>query len=67
MGADAVLEAVVDRAQVDDLFHVPPGLLDRQQLLVADGDVLRAEVGVDGAEQVLAVQLRLGGQRGGVA
>jgi len=41
MGADPVLAPVVDRAQVDDLLHVPPAALDFQQLLVPDGDVLR--------------------------
>jgi hypothetical protein len=32
VGADAVLAAVVDRAQVDDLLHVPPAAFDLGEL-----------------------------------
>jgi hypothetical protein len=38
-GADALLLAVVDRPQVDDLLDVAPGALDMPQLLVAEGDL----------------------------
>src|SRR6516225_8963092 len=38
VGSDAVFPAVVDRAQVDDLLHVPPAALDFQQLLVPERD-----------------------------
>ena len=41
VGADALLLAVVDGAQVDDLLHVPPAALDLGELLVAEGDVRR--------------------------
>src|SRR6266508_4656965 len=43
VGADAVLEAVVDGPQVDDLLDVAPAPLDLQQLLVAKRDVLSAQ------------------------
>jgi hypothetical protein len=35
VGADAYFFAVVDRAQVDDPFHVAPAALDFEELLVA--------------------------------
>src|SRR6266511_4009857 len=56
VGADAFFQAVVDRPQVDDLFHVPPAAFDFQQLLVADRDVLGGQVRVGAAQQVLAVE-----------
>ena len=46
VGADAVFEAVVDRAQVQDLLHVPPAAFDLQELLVAQRDVLGGQVRV---------------------
>jgi hypothetical protein len=57
VGADAFFLAVVDRAQVDDLLEVAPAVFDFQELLVAQGDVLRGELGVAGAQQVLAVEV----------
>src|SRR6266508_3708406 len=60
VGADALLLAVVDRAQVDHLLHVAPAAFDLQQLLVAKRDVLDRQVGVAGAQQVLAVEVGLG-------
>src|SRR4051794_35835908 len=60
VGADALFEAVVDRAQVEDLFHVPPAALDLEELLVAQGDVGGRQVRVRAAQQVLPVQVRLG-------
>ena len=66
VGADALLFAVVDRAQVDDLLEVAPAALDFQQLLVAQGDVLGGQLGVAGAQQVLAVEVGLGLDGSGV-
>ena len=51
-GADAFFEVVVDRSQVDDLFHVPPAAFDFEQLLVADRDVLGGQVRVGTAQRV---------------
>src|SRR4051794_41814100 len=62
VGADAVLAAVVDRAQGDDLLHVSPAAFDRQELLVASGDVLGRELGGGGAGEEIAVEA---GPRGG--
>ena len=59
MGADAVFEAVVDRPQLQGGLHVPPAAFDLQQLLVAQRDVLRGQVRVGAAQQVLPVQVRL--------
>src|SRR4029450_12229210 len=42
------------------------GTLGLQQVLVAQGDVLGAEVGVAGGQQELAIQLRLGLELGAV-
>jgi hypothetical protein len=39
VGADAVFEPVVDRAQFQGGLHVPPAAFDLQQLLVAQRDV----------------------------
>ena len=66
VGADALFLAVVDRAQVDDLLQVAPAALDFQELLVAERDVLGGQLGVGGAQQVLAVEVLLGLDRGGV-
>src|SRR5215204_4646095 len=51
-GGDAFFEVVVDRSQVDDLFHVPPAAFDFEQLLVADRDVLGGQVRVGTAQRV---------------
>src|SRR6266540_3368438 len=66
VGADAFFQAVVDRSQVDDLFHVPPAAFDFQQLLVADRDVLGGQVRVGAAQQVLAVEVGFDLDRFGV-
>src|SRR5262249_24938149 len=58
--ADPLFQPVVDGAQVNDLFHVAPAAFGFQELLVAGGDVGGGELGVGGAEQVLAVQVLLG-------
>jgi len=60
VGSDAFFEAVVDRAQVQDGFHVPQAAVDFEGLLVAGGDVLGGEVGVAGAKEEFAVQALLG-------
>ena len=52
--------------EVDDLFHVAPAALGFQELLVPGGDVGVGQVRVGGAEQVLAVQVLLGLDLGGV-
>ena len=64
VGADAVLAAVVDGAQVDDLLHVAPAAVHFQELLVAERDVLGGHVGVGAAQQVLAVEVLLGADPG---
>jgi len=66
VGADAFFLAMVDRAQVDDLLEVAPAALDFQQLLIPQRDVLGRELGVRAAEQLLAVQVLLGLDGGGV-
>ncbi|MFC5212204.1 hypothetical protein ACFPM0_37455 [Pseudonocardia sulfidoxydans] len=58
--------AVIDRAQVQDLLHVPPATLDLEELLVAQRDVLGRQVRIAGAQQVLPVQLRVGSDLRGV-
>ena len=64
VGADAVFEAVVDGAQVEDGLHVPPAAFDFEELLVAQGDVLGGQGGVGAAQQVLAVEARSAADRG---
>jgi hypothetical protein len=50
---------VVDRPELKGGLHVPPAAFDLQQLLVAQGDVLRGQVRVRAAQQVHPVQIRL--------
>src|SRR5712672_3388886 len=64
VGADAFFEPVAGGPQVDDLFHVPPAAFDFQELLVAQRDVLGGQVRVAAAQQVLAVEVFLGLDRG---
>src|SRR6266545_1863473 len=64
VGADAVFEAVVDRAQVQDRLHVAPAAFDLQELLVAHGDVFWGQFRVRAAQQVLAVEACFGLDRG---
>ena len=66
VGADAFFEPMVAGPQVDDLFHVPPASLDLQQLLVIERDVLGGQVRVGAAQQILAVEVLLGLDLGGV-
>jgi len=46
VGADALCLVAVDRAQVDDLLEVAPAAFDRHKLLLAQGDILGARLGV---------------------
>ena len=48
------------------ILEVAPAAFDLQELLVAHGDVLGGELETGGPEQVLAVQVLLGLDRGGV-
>jgi hypothetical protein len=52
--------SVVDRAQVQDLFHVPPAALDLEELLIAQRYVGGRQVRVRAAQQVFPVQVGLG-------
>jgi len=61
VGADAVLEAVEDGAQLERRFQVAEGAFGLAQVLVAERDLLGGEVGVGRGEQVLAVEALLGG------
>jgi hypothetical protein len=66
VGADPLLFPVIDRAQVDDLLHVPPAAFYFRQLLVPDGDVFGGELRVRGPQQVLPVEILLGFRLRGV-
>jgi hypothetical protein len=66
MCAYAFLESVVDGPQVDDLFHVPPAPLDFEELLVTEGDVLGRQMRIGASQQVLAVEVLLSLDLGGV-
>jgi hypothetical protein len=54
------------RAQREGALHVPPAALNRGQLLVGRGQILAGEGEVGGAQQPLAVQMRLALDRLGV-
>lgn len=60
LGANAVLEPVIDRPQLQVGLHVAPAPLDFQELLVAQGDVLGGQVRVAAAQEILAVQVGFG-------
>src|SRR5215210_7156399 len=64
--ADALLEAVEDRAQAQDALEVAERALGLEQVLVAERDVLRCDVGVGGREQELAVEALFGRDPGPV-
>jgi hypothetical protein len=53
---DAALEPVGDGAQLEGCLQVAEGAFGLAQVLVAERDVVRGEVGVGGGEQVLAVE-----------
>ena len=64
--ADAVSEAVEHRAQLEGGLEVAEPAFGFQQVLVAQRDVLRGQVGVAGGQQELAVQPCFGGDLGPV-
>src|SRR5215211_8720529 len=66
VGADAVLQPVEDRAQQQVGLQVPEAALGLQQVLVAQGDVFGAEIGIRRCQQVLAVQPGFGLDLGAV-
>ncbi len=66
MCADAVLEVVEDGAQLDRGFQVAEAAFGFEEVLVAECDVFRAQVGVAGGQQVLAVESGLGCDFGAV-
>jgi hypothetical protein len=61
VGADALLLAVVDRAQLEVGLHVAPAALDVGELFVPGRDVLCRERGVRGPQQRFAVQVGFAG------
>src|SRR5271166_3910495 len=66
MGADAVFAVVIDRAQPEAALAVAPAALDGDELLVGGGQVLGAQGEVGGAQQPLAVVVRLAFDGGAV-
>ena len=66
VGADAGLEPMEDRAQLQGGLHVAETPFGLEQVLVAQRDVLGGQVGVGGGEQVLPVEAFLGGDLGPV-
>ena len=66
VGADAVLAVVEHRAQPQRALEVAPAAFDGEQLLVGGGEVVGGQGGVGGAQQPLAVQVRLALDRGRV-
>ena len=61
MGADAVLEAVEDRPELECGLQVAEAAFGFEQVLVAERDILGAQVRVRGGEEELAVELLFGG------
>jgi hypothetical protein len=59
MGADAVLAVVEHRAQPQGAFEVAPAAFDGEELFVGGGEIIGGQRGVGGAQQPLAVQVRL--------
>lgn len=59
MRADAYFEAAVDGSRLDGLFHVTPATLEFQELSVAEGEVLGAQVGIRAARELLADEVLL--------
>jgi hypothetical protein len=67
VGADAVFEAVEHRAQQQGGLEVAEAAFGLEEVLVAQGGVLGAEVWVGGGDEVLAVQPGLGVEFRGVS
>jgi hypothetical protein len=53
VGADAVLAVVKHRPQPQRAGEVAPAALDRDELLVGGGQIIRGQGGVGGAQQPL--------------
>jgi hypothetical protein len=66
VSADPVLTVMEHRPQTEGALHVAPATLDGQELLVGGGEVLGGEGDIGGAQQSLAVQVRLTFGSGGV-
>src|SRR3954469_12042297 len=56
VGADATLEAVEHGAQLEGGLEVPEPAFGLEEVLVAQRDVLSAQIGIAGGQQVLAVE-----------
>ena len=61
VGADAGLEPMQHRAQLDGRLHIAEAAFGLEQVPVAERDVLGRQVRIRGGQQLLAVQLRLSG------
>jgi hypothetical protein len=66
VGADAGLEPMQHRAQLDGRLHIEEAAFGLEQVPVAERDVLGRQVRIRGGQQLLAVQLRLSGDLGAV-
>ena len=66
VGADALLEAVEDRAEPEGALEVAEGAFGLEQVLVAERGVFGADVRVAGGDEELAVEALLGGDLGAV-
>ncbi len=60
MRADAGLQPVVDRSQVEGVLHLPRAGFGLGELLVAQRHILCRAARVGGGKQILAVELGLG-------
>ena len=63
MGPDALLELMVNGSKIQVELEVSPPSLNFEELLVAQCDVLRCEGRIGGAQQELAVELGVRGDR----
>src|SRR5665213_2400737 len=61
VASDPVLPMMEDGTESERSLHVPPAPLHFEQLLVGEGEIGGGETVVAGAQQPLAVQLRLSG------
>jgi hypothetical protein len=64
VGADAIVEAVVHRAEVQLGLHRPEGSLDLGELLVPERGILGGKTGVGDPDDVLTIELLVGGDGG---
>jgi len=56
VGADAVLAAVVNGAEIENLLHIAPAALHFQELFVTQRDVLGRQFRIRRAQEVLPVE-----------